>query len=319
MPRVSRANALSQLIRLEWGDHPLTAGRLVYLLKLKFGHGLQVAWYRDAVRPQILATPPIRTPDRTCEVHVLTSQGDWLNLIWALKSFYLHSGRRFTLCIHDDGTLRDLARTELRAAFPDARLISREEADSRVNPLLAGFPRSREFRATNTLALKVFDFRAFLDAARMMIFDSDILFFAAPMELLRILETSDRNSLNRDWRAGYTLDPAAIPSALNFKLPELINSGLGLIHKESIRYEWIEEFLTLPGILSHPHQIEQTLIALCSAKFGFTMLPAEYDIHLGPRRPGVPCRHYTGPIRHLMYSEGVRALAADGILDSAPA
>ncbi len=312
----SGLNSLRQLARLEWGDYPPTPGRLIYLLKLKFGHGLRAAWYRDVIRPQILATPAVRTTDDTCEIHVLTSQGDWLNLMWALKSFYFHSGRRYSLCIHDDGTLDETARNALCAAFPDARLISRDEADRCVIPLLAGFPRGRELRAANTLALKVFDFRAFLGAERMMIFDSDILFFAEPTALLRILETSGRNSLNRDWRDGYTLDFGAVGPVLDFELPSRINSGLGLIHKSSLRYDWIEEFLALPGILSHPHQIEQTLIALCSAKFGFSMLPEEYDVHTGPRRAGIPCRHYTGPIRHLMYREGMRELAAQGILEA---
>ena len=102
-----------------------------------------------------------------------------------------------------------------------------------------------------------------------------------------------------------------------FDLPPLINSGLGLLHRASLRFDWVEEFLGLPDILSHSHQIEQTLIALCSARFGFEMLPAEYDVHLGPRRPGAPIRHYTGPIRHLMFSEGIRTLARQGFLKSA--
>ena len=75
-----------------------------------------------------------------------------------------------------------------------------------------------------------------------------------------------------------------------------------------------EEFLALPKILSRPHAIEQTLFALCSARFGFEMLPTEYDVHVGPTKSGVPCRHYTGPARHLMYGEGMRRLVRGGFL-----
>ena len=83
-----------------------------------------------------------------------------------------------------------------------------------------------------------------------------------------------------------------------------------------MRLELIEEFLALPGVLSHSHQIEQTLIASCSAKFGFEMLPQEYDVYTGPIRPAVPCRHYAGPTRPLMYCEGMRLLADEGFLTS---
>jgi hypothetical protein len=309
-----RPSALRQLTSLDWGDYPVTAGRLVYLLKLKFGDGWRVAYYRDVVRPRILSTPSMSgTSDRNCEIHVLTSEADWLNLLWALKSFYHYSGRRYALCIHDDGTLSDEAREAITSAFPDSRLISRDTADRRVQSLLANYPRSRELRASNTLSLKVFDFIPFLESERMMILDSDILFFSKPEFLLTALDNSTLNTLNKDWSYGYTLEPEVI-AGLGFELPLLINSGLGLIHRESMRLDWIEAFLALPGIHGHRHQIEQTLIALCSAKFGFSMLPPEYDVHTGKIRDGASCRHYAGPMRPLMYGEGMRRLANQGFL-----
>ena len=88
----------------------LTPGAVWLRLNQKFAHGLRVAWYRDVVRPRILKSPPIaETPDRRFEIHVLTSRHDWLNLIWSLKSFYAASGRRYALCIHEDGTLDPFA------------------------------------------------------------------------------------------------------------------------------------------------------------------------------------------------------------------
>jgi hypothetical protein len=265
----------------------------------------------------ILSAPPLDLPeDRSCEIHVLTSADDWLNLIWALRTFQKCSGRNYALCIHDDGTLKAPAIETLRTAFPRARIIPRAESNTRLAKILTPFPRCQMLRATNTLALKVFDFAAFLEADRMILLDSDILFFDKPTALLAALDDPGftRNTLNRDWRDGYTIDLAATRPLLDFDCPALINSGLGLIHKNSLRLEWIEEFLALPGILGHTHQIEQTLVALCSAKFGFQMLPAEYDVHRGPRNPRAPGRHYAGPMRPLMYSEGIRELMQKGFL-----
>src|SRR5262245_54878004 len=82
-----------------------TPGAVWLQCRRRFGHGLRAAWYRDVVRPRILSTPPIEdTTDKCCEIHVLTSAEDWLNLVWAIKSFYCASGRRYALCIHDDGS-----------------------------------------------------------------------------------------------------------------------------------------------------------------------------------------------------------------------
>jgi hypothetical protein len=60
--------------------------------------------------------------------------------------------------------------------------------------------------------------------------------------------------------------------------------------------------------MGHPHRIEQTLIALACCRFGFDFLPAAYDVRIDSGAPVSPCKHYTGPIRHLMYKEGLRHL-----------
>ncbi len=308
---------LRDFFGVDWGDYPATPGRALYLVRQKFEHGLRTVYFRDVVRPEILRAPPLSgTDDPRCEIHVLTSAGDWLNLVWALRTFYYYSGRRYALCIHDDGTLTAETLDRLRAMFPAARIIPRPEADARMAEVLAGSPRSRAFRSTNRLALKVFDFATYLDAPRMLLLDSDILFFRKPEALIAALEdpTFAHNTLNLDWKNGYTIDPAELAGRLGFSCPPRINSGLGLIHRGSIRLDWVEEFLALPGIDGHSHQIEQTLIALCSAKYGFQMLPPEYDVRLDQIAPGAPSRHYTGPIRHLMYREGVQRLLTCGFL-----
>jgi hypothetical protein len=300
----------------------LSIGSLIYRLRVKYGRGLRVAYYRDVVRPRVLQTPPIEgLLDRRCEIHVLTSQQDWLNLIWALKSFYAASGRKYELCIHDDGSLEPSSREQLQKHFPDARLIDREAADREVLPALENFPRCRAFRETNHLSPKLFDFRHFLRADRMLLLDSDVLFFENPAELLRRIEdpTYLRNSVNADIQSGYTVDPVAAGERFGMTIPERFNSGLGVIHGDSLRLEWIEEFLDFPGILGHFWRIEQTLFALCSARFGVELLPDEYRVSLARGVEGCVAKHYVGAVRHLMYGEGIRKLTREGRIAPAAA
>src|SRR5438552_335942 len=130
-PRGADPNPVSDVLnsRGKLPTPPMTPGGLLLRLRQKFGHGLRTAWYRDVVRPRILRTPPVvGTTDKRCEIHVLTSAGDWLNLLWTLKSFYAASRRKYALCIHDDGSLSNEARNSVQAHFPAARLIARTEA-----------------------------------------------------------------------------------------------------------------------------------------------------------------------------------------------
>ena len=289
----------------------MSLGSRYLQFRQKFEHGLRVAYFRDVVRPRILQTRPIAdTRDSTCEIHVLTHREDWLNLLWVLKSFYFYSMRKYSLCIHEDGTLTESEVRFLRIHFPNARIIRRVEADDLCQKWLKDKPRSQAFRNTNPLALKVFDFPAFLRSDRMFLLDSDVLFFSNPQSLLARLEDPHytKNTLNRDWRYGYSIRMDPVHKNYSFPFPARINSGLGLIHQSSLEPHWMEEFLHLPDVLSHHHRIEQTLIALSSCRYGFEFLPPEYDVHTGPLIPGHPCRHFTGPIRHRMYSEGFRQL-----------
>jgi hypothetical protein len=298
----------------------LTPGALWLKLHQKFGHGLRVAWYRDVVRPRILSTLPIEgTTDQRCEIHVLTSKQDWLNLIWTLKSFYLVSGRRYALCIHEDGSLKDAELAALRGHFPAARIIQRAEADARLGQILREYPRSLNFRNTNLLAPKVFDFMAFLESDRLGLFDSDLLFFSEPTSYLQRIEDPlyQRNTFIADCDCSYTVQPDAVRAWIGHDVLRRVNTGLGLVHRDSIRWDWTEEFLMLPGILAGNFwRIEQTLIALCSSRYGVELLPDEYTLRLEPGIGTRPFRHYVGSIRHLMYGEGMARLAKDGLLSN---
>jgi hypothetical protein len=222
------------------------------------------------------------------------------------------------LSIHDDGSLDRRARFQLSHHFPDAQQISRESADREVLPTLDKFPRCRAFRESNHLSPKLFDFRHFLRSDRMLVLDSDVLFFAKPTELLRRIEdpACHQNSVNADVATGYTVDPATAGARFGIKVPERFNSGLGVIHSDSLKLEWIEEFLGLPGILGHFWRIEQTLFALCSARWGVELLPGEYRVSLKAGIGGCVAKHYVGAVRHLMYGEGMAQLMRQQLLST---
>ncbi len=303
-------------VRVGMARERLTPGALAYRFRRRFKHGLRAAYYRDVVRWRICGTRPVRdTSSGVCEIHALTRGEDWLNLLWTLKSFYRYSERRYALCIHDDGTLPPAAGEALREHFPDARLISRDAADRAVMPALAAYPRCRALREKNTLALKLFDFTHFLRSPRMLLMDSDILFFSAPEELLSRIENPEYrlNTVNPDAASAYTVDPAEVKARFGFELGPCFNSGLGLIHNDSMRLDWIEEFLSLPGVEGHFWRIEQTLFALCSFRYGAELLPEEYRVRFDGR-VAASCKHYVGQIRHHLYGSGIRHLVKKGFL-----
>jgi len=65
------------------------------------------------------------------EVRALTWRRDCLDLIWALKSFYLFSGVAYPLYIHDGGLAPGQAEL-LGEHFPDAKVVLAEDAEREV-------------------------------------------------------------------------------------------------------------------------------------------------------------------------------------------
>jgi alpha-N-acetylglucosamine transferase len=157
---------------------------------------------------------------------------------------------------------------------------------------------------------------AYLESDRMLLLDSDVLFFQKPVDLLDRIENPDYrfNVVNRDLASAYTVNPDTVKTLLGVDLVARFNSGLGLIHKSSLSFDWVEEFLSLPNIIGHFWLIEQTLYALCSSKFGVEFLPNPYNVRLDKGINGSPSRHYVGRIRHLMYGEGISHLVRHGFL-----
>jgi len=257
-----------------------------------------------------------QTVSDVCEIHVLTSENDLLNMVWALKSFYRMSASTFKLCIHDDGTLQAASRELLSTHFPNARLLLRSDADRVMKEVLQSYPLCKQLRASHCLALKLFDFLHYLESDRMLLIDSDVLFFCHPTELLRRIEdpTYLLNTVNGDVKDSYTVTADDVRAQCGFSLQSRFNSGLGLIHRKSVTFPAVERFLALPTITSHPWLIEQTLFALCSSQHGAQLLPREYDVSLATPLEARPCRHYVGAIRHLFYDEGIRKLVQNSFL-----
>lgn len=296
----------------------MTLGGLLFQIRRRLRAGVRTSWYREVVRRQIVNASPIRgtTNHEQCEIHILTSSTDWQNACWALRSFYCATGAAYALYIHDDGTLPVSAVGSIKRQFPEAYILEKHQADKEVLPWLGQYPLSYKFRTTNPLAQKVFDSMFYGCAPRILLLDSDVLFFNRPQRLLEIAESSQfrKNCANEDVASAYTVSPVDVERLCGFTLVDRFNSGLCVLQRESLSVAWFEEFLSIPDVMSHPWRVEQTLFALASSRYGCELLPSEYSVSLKPGVEERPCKHYVGAIREWFYSEGIPYLMRVGVL-----
>jgi hypothetical protein len=284
--------------------------------RLKGGPG--AVYWREWVRPRILRTRPIPVPaSGDGEIHLLTGAQDFLNALWSLKTFLHHTGPLYPLRIHDDGTLRDRHRASFEAHFPGAKVFSRAESDALVDAALASYPACQAYRRRHPLSQKVFDFGTRLEAPKLILMDSDLIFLRRPELIMeRVADPAyRRNCVNAglNFMLNISLEEAA--KRFGTSPPELFNSGFGILRSETFNWDWMEEFLTVGDLLAgHIWRVEQTMLALASARLGADLLPRQYLISLQRGLPeGTVMKHYVGPVRELMYREGIRAFTRRGL------
>lgn len=249
---------------------------------------------------------------QTVPVHVLTGKNDWRLAEWMLASWFHFSEHTWPIFIHDDGTLPDEACVELKKLFPNARIISRREADAAMDPLLRQYPFCADYRKLHPLALKSFDVPHFTPGNRFLLFDSDLLFFNYPPEILAwIASGAEECWFNEDVKEGALLTAAEARAELGIKIWSRVNSGLCLLTKSAIDLDFCDQALAQTSILSgHVWRIEQTLLMLCAAKYGKGgLLPRTYEVSLGKRSAeNAISRHYVGAVRDRFYGEGLQRL-----------
>ncbi len=281
--------------------------------------GWSHAWRRKRIQPRILDTPPIRTAaSGPVEVRVLTWWRDWLNLTWALKSFYHFAGVDYPLYIHDGG-LRPGLVERLKEHFPDAHFVGLAEADRRVIATLQdrGLERCRTYRQLNPSTRKLFDFYVFSEAESVLTIDSDIVFFRRPDLLIVPPGGWPKNLYNEDQEYWYSMELDEMRESFGVEPPPRVNSGLAVVQRESIDFDLVEKWLGHPKMFENRWVTEQTLHALCSTVHGIELLPPTYRVGSRPGlSPDLVCKHYPGYFRPLLYEEGMTHLVATGFLDA---
>jgi hypothetical protein len=292
----------------------ISPGRLWWLLKRDAKRGWSASYNDYKVRPQIQkwSWPFWNDAPMPVPIHVLTGEKDWQLCAWMLASFFHHTEQTWNVVIHDDGTLTDAIRRELAALFKNARIIPRAQADATLDAVLKPLPFAYEYRGMHPLALKIFDMPYYCEADRFIMLDSDVLFFNHPREIMDWAGGGAKECwFNEDISEGSLLPEKEALEDLGVILWPRVNSGLGLITKEAINFEFCDRVLGETSILKgHLWRVEQTLFAICASRYGKGgMLPKTYEVSLN-KYAAEDCiaRHYVGAVRDRFYGEGMKRL-----------
>jgi hypothetical protein len=258
----------------------------------------------------ILETPPTPVdPAAEIEIHSLTCEKDYLDLLWCIKTFHYFSARPCNIVIHDDGSLSPKALDQLYRHLPGTTIISRTQADERMRDVLRRHPACQAFRERLPLARRVFDFPTFACRDRFLILDSDVLFFRRPDAMLHAIDCR-RLFFMSDYQDGYISTRPKLASRYGVDIMPRFNTGISCLGKEVFDLDFIEQYskdVESAGLRSHPWA-EQTLFALLLSRHGdgVERLPDVYAISRTSISATTVSHHYVNDgSRAMFYTQGV--------------
>lgn len=252
---------------------------------------------RAGYRTWIAATAPlpVAATAAAAEVHQLMGHRHVGMGLWSLKSLVRTAASNLGVVIHDDGSLDEADRALLNQQLPGVRIITRDEADARMQERLADYPACRSFRFGEVIvrnhrgqsynmfimSLILFDMNLLTDCDKIIILDADVLFFRRPDIIANwIADSTDSRTL-------YSVEaykPIHQPDgSLQFgaKAARTLNSGLLCLSKSQVLdLDRIEEWVAAnPDLMYTSPVFEQ----LC---YSYLIKPREDAVELDPAAYG---------------------------------
>jgi hypothetical protein len=225
--------------------------------------------------------------------------------------------------VHSDGSFGPQELERWAGVLGGCRLVGRKEADQRAAEALARHPRLLRWRNGNLYGAQLVDYHLFGSSPAVLSWDSDVLCFCPPQELLRgIAGRQNGVRWNRDLASCYSQSPPLLGRILQAEVPPALNAGLLLAPRLGEEaFAWLEAALRRleqDGRTDLNHLWSaQTYYALWAARLPASgPLPPAYDVVLGRTRPQAVARHYVNipSIRPRLLTEGAaRVLAQAGL------
>lgn len=261
------------------------------------GHALTVSKVAPLPQASDSLDDSFRVVTLLCHAHVEM----WL---WAYISWQHFSRLRAPVLILDDGSLTDEDLALLRR-FPEVTIVPKPEADRRAAEYYRDYPALYAFRE-ETAGTKIMDIPVLVPPGkRVMLFDSDLLFFRRPIEIIEALHAP----VLPGFYFGCERREQFIPELLDRfpQLPTSFNAGFLVYERDWLTSERLKTYCAIVKTLSrerHRHD-DQNVYALLASEIGCCPLPETYatDMTLKPER--LVMKHYHSWMKHFFIQEGL--------------
>ncbi len=301
----------------------LTSDAAKQWAKYIISRGDKGVYYENIYARNILKTKPIACDEEgPFEVHALTCEKDLVSTLWSLKTFYQFSETKPRLVIYEDGSLSEDSISILSGHFLNSQLVRRHQFHHDMNGFLKAHSLSLEFSKLERFycALKLFGPMCYGRSERLLYFDSDVLFFNKPFELLEHIENGIPFFMS-DFQDAYFRSVDVLTELLGVKIEHKVNAGLfhvakrDLVDNIDLVESYFEKFSGLKKRSRKVNRHEQTLIAILLTKARALRLSSSYQISKQPIAEKTISHHFVNDgSRPYFYTAGLSFLKSIGFI-----
>lgn len=244
------------------------------------------------------------------EIHILCQKKDATMLAWSLASFIYQTGICPKVTVHEDGTFDKKTALKLESKFPGLEILYLEKASQIIDNVPGLSDKLLEHRrGGHKLIYKLVDVLLLSRAKKVMVLDSDVLFFNKPLEILEFINGKNPHSALISHHDGtYDLmvsEEYSRKHELLRKKTDEMNSGIILFQKDKITTGMMLEYFENTLRKTGDYFVEMTGWGSLISQTNFNFLPIEKYIIKGRPKADTVAKHFTSPRRHEFYIYGI--------------
>ena len=241
--------------------------------------------------------------------HMLCQEEDVFMAEWAISSFLKYSGLCPKIIIHDDGSMTKNSIRRLESRFSNLKVLLRSEA-LKMLEAHQGFNKIRDFNIKgHNIVIQLIDIFLLSDTPKVMLMDSDILFFKKPQEIINFINEQT------GWDALVSKQPGTYDLMINNDYADkhqiyerqagFMNSGMILFKKASISEVKFYEFFNNTKKSYEDYFLGMSGWGCLISQLNYKFLPEDKYILKGRPTQNTIMKHFTGPRRYEFFAYGI--------------
>ncbi len=274
-------------------------------------------WYWERKRPYLskfgwrrLPRLRVKCPSSSLKINILCTPNTCAEAVFSAWSWCNHLGHLFGVRIVVDGPVPHFLKV---SALEIIEGLEIETVDELISPSLYSYPHLSAFGAQHPLGRKLLLLLSLQEHDGFLYSDNDVLVLNTPYELISACQK--KISVYNQESTGASFDHGLLAFALRHgALPaSSFNSGLIYCSRHSLDISFADQMLSIKSTSNYTWFDEQTVLAILMNRVDAKPLSSstyvvsarrqffwEQDVDYG----SIHVRHFTGPVRHLMYLKG---------------